>query len=214
MRIVLIGYGRMGRMVEQVAQERGHEVVFRGDAGWSAEGLPKADAAIEFTTPQTAEANVRSLLDRHIPTVSGTTGWDVEPMRKLSDETGVGLIWASNFSIGVNLFFALNERLSELVRGYDYAPSITEIHHVHKLDKPSGTAKTLAAVVGGNVSIESVREGEVAGVHTVCWDSDADRISVTHEAKSRRGFALGAVMAAEWLQGKKGCHTMREVLGL
>lgn len=212
MRIALIGYGKMGHTIEQVAQERGHVIVFRGDVGWSVDQLPDADVAIEFTTPRTAEENVCKLLDRHLPVVSGTTGWNIEAMQRKSQDSGIGFLWASNFSLGVNLFFALNERLTELIHGYDYQPSITEIHHIHKLDKPSGTAKKLAAAIGENVPVESVREGEVAGIHTVRWDSPADTITITHEAKSRQGFALGAVLAAEWLPGKKGPHTMAEVL--
>ncbi len=214
MRIALIGYGKMGHTIEQVAQERGHVIVFRGDVGWSVDQLPDADVAIEFTTPRTAEENVCKLLDRHLPVVSGTTGWNIEAMQRKSQDSGIGFLWASNFSLGVNLFFALNERLTELMHGYDYQPSITEIHHIHKLDKPSGTAKTLAAAIGENVPVESVREGEVAGIHTVRWDSPADTITITHEAKSRQGFALGAVLAAEWLKDKQGPHTMAEVLRL
>lgn len=214
MRIALIGYGKMGHTIEQVAQERGHVIVFRGDVGWSADQLPDADVAIEFTTPLTAEENVCKLLDRHLPVVSGTTGWNIEAMQRKSQDSGIGFLWASNFSLGVNLFFALNERLTELMHGYDYQPSVTEIHHIHKLDKPSGTAKTLAAAIGENVPVESVREGEVAGIHTVRWDSPADTITITHEAKSRQGFALGAVLAAEWLRDKQGPHTMAEVLRL
>ena len=214
MRIVLIGYGKMGHTIEQVAQERGHVIVFRGDVGWSVDQLPDADVAIEFTTPRTAEENVCKLLDRHLPVVSGTTGWNIEAMQRKSQDSGIGFLWASNFSLGVNLFFALNERLTELMHGYDYQPSVTEIHHIHKLDKPSGTAKTLAAAIGENVPVESVREGEVAGIHTVRWDSPADTITITHEAKSRQGFALGAVLAAEWLKDKQGPHTMAEVLRL
>lgn len=204
----------MGRTVEQVALERGHEIVFCGDVGWQACALPEADVAVEFSTPQTAEENVNRLLDRHLPVVSGTTGWNMEAMREKSRRTGVAFLWASNFSVGVNLFFALNERLAELMKGYDYQPSVTETHHIHKLDKPSGTARILAAAIGNDVPVESVREGEVAGIHTVRWESKADTISITHEAKSRTGFALGAVIAAEWLQGKQGWHTMREVLHL
>ena len=214
MRIALIGYGKMGHTIEQIAQERGHVIVFRGDVGWSVDQLPDADVAIEFTTPRTAEENVCKLLDRHLPVVSGTTGWNIDAMQRKSQDSGIGFLWASNFSLGVNLFFALNERLTELMHGYDYQPSITEIHHIHKLDKPSGTAKTLAAAIGENVPVESVREGEVAGIHIVRWDSPADTITITHEAKSRQGFALGAVLAAEWLRDKQGPHTMAEVLRL
>ena len=213
----------MGHTIERVALSRGHTVMCRidpfasdamGEEAWLRDDLNQADVAIEFTTPATAMSNVSRLLDKHIPVVSGTTGWDIQPMQAKSRELGTGFVWASNFSLGVNLFFALNAYLGNLIQAYDYQPSITETHHVYKLDRPSGTAKTLAEQLGGSVPIESIREGEVPGIHSVLWDSAQDSIEIKHSAKSRDGFALGAVLAAEWLQGKNGPHTMQEVLGL
>ena len=220
MRIALIGYGKMGHIIEEVARERGHEIVCIIDKDnlqdFDSEAFASADVAIEFTTPTTAEANVRRAWGKGKPVVCGTTGWDVG---SLCDEElkkkNAALVWSSNYSIGVNILFALNQRLAELITP-DYTPSIVETHHIHKLDAPSGTAKTLAeqieAVRGIRPEIESIREGEVPGIHTICWDSEVDTLTITHSAKSRKGFALGAVLAAEWIIGKTGFHTMQEVL--
>ena len=234
MNIALIGYGKMGHFIEQVARRRGHEIVCIIDrdntSDFRAPAFAQADVAIEFSTPATAEANIRAAWLSGVPVVCGTTGWNVQTLRdELCDEAECcqasrrALLWSSNFSVGVNIFFALNKRLAGLLADYpDYLPSITETHHIHKLDAPSGTAKTLAEdierfrlQVSGTklqVPIESIREGEVPGIHTVTWDSPVDTISITHSAKSREGFALGAVLAAEWLKGKTGWHTMDEVL--
>ncbi len=234
MNIALIGYGKMGHFIEQVARRRGHEIVCIIDrdntSDFRSPAFAQADVAIEFSTPATAEANIRAAWLADIPVVCGTTGWNVQTLRdELCDEAECcqasrrALLWSSNFSVGVNIFFALNKRLAGLLADYpDYQPSITETHHIHKLDAPSGTAKTLAEdierfkwQVSGTklqVPIESIREGEVPGIHTVTWDSPVDTISITHSAKSREGFALGAVLAAEWLKGKTGWHTMDEVL--
>lgn len=234
MNIALIGYGKMGHFIEQVARRRGHEIVCIIDrdntSDFRSPAFAQADVAIEFSTPATAEANIRAAWLSGIPVVCGTTGWNVQTLRdELCDEAECcqasrrALLWSSNFSVGVNIFFALNRRLAGLLADYpDYLPSITETHHIHKLDAPSGTAKTLAEdierfklQVSGTklqVPIESIREGEVPGIHTVTWDSPVDTISITHSAKSREGFALGAVLAAEWLKGKTGWHTMDEVL--
>lgn len=234
MNIALIGYGKMGHIIEQVARRRGHEIVCIIDrdntSDFRSPAFAQADVAIEFSTPATAEANIRASWQAGIPVVCGTTGWNVQTLRdELCDEAECcqasmrALLWSSNFSVGVNIFFALNKRLAGLLADYpDYLPSITETHHIHKLDAPSGTAKTLAEdierfrlQVSGTklqVPIESIREGEVPGIHTVTWDSPVDTISITHSAKSREGFALGAVLAAEWLKGQTGWHTMEEVL--
>lgn len=234
MNIALIGYGKMGHFIEQVARRRGHEIVCIIDrdntSDFRSPAFAQADVAIEFSTPATAEANIRAAWLSGVPVVCGTTGWNVQTLRdELCDEAECcqasrrALLWSSNFSVGVNIFFALNKRLAGLLADYpDYLPSITETHHIHKLDAPSGTAKTLAEdierfrlQVSGTklqVPIESIREGEVPGIHTVTWDSPVDTISITHSAKSREGFALGAVLAAEWLKGKTGWHTMDEVL--
>ena len=195
----------MGHCIEQVALSRGHEVVARIDVGsdWD---LHNADVAIEFTTPATAEANIRRCWEAGVPVVCGTTGWNSQALidedKRLHERSM--LKWSSNFSVGVNIFFDLNKYLAQrMVANPQYSPSISETHHIHKLDKPSGTAKTLAediqkmSIVNCQLSIESVREGEVPGTHVVTWDSPEDTIVITHIAKGREGFALGAVIAAE-----------------
>ena len=199
----------MGHMIEQIALLRGHEIVCTIDVGdeakFDSDAFRSADVAIEFTTPQTAEANVRKAWAAGIPVVCGTTGWNAEAL--MAEPNTPGLVWKSNFSVGVNIFFDLNKWLAEKLRDYpQYRPHIYEEHHIHKLDKPSGTAKTLAEglrVTGdglwNDVPIESVREGEIPGNHSVIWDSPEDTIVITHMAKGREGFALGAVLAAEAL---------------
>ena len=228
MKIALIGYGKMGQMIESVATTRGHQIVCIIDPVSSQQTFDSpafriADVAIEFSRPDAAEANVRAAIAQGVPVVSGTTGWDVASLQTELDRTDhPGIIWSSNYSIGVNILFAANKYLAHLLqRTGSYSPSITEVHHIHKLDAPSGTAKTLAEQITANsqwpmanVPIESIREGEVPGIHEVRWESEADILTLRHEAKSRKGFALGAVLAAEWLQGKNGWHTMAEVLDL
>lgn len=220
----------MGHTIEEVARERGHQVVCVIDRdnqeAFDSEAFASADVAIEFTSPATAEANIRRAWSRGKPVVCGTTGWAIEQLA-VNDEPLLhnrrALVWSSNYSIGVNILFALNRQLAEIMSKYsEYQPSITEVHHVHKLDAPSGTAKTLQCTIrnaqcamtgeSSDVPITSIREGEVPGIHTVTWDSDVDTISISHSAKSRKGFALGAVLAAEWIIGKRGFHTMEEVL--
>ena len=204
----------MGHMIEGVARERGHEIVgvidptLRMDDCVSAidfdtDAFRSADVAIEFTTPATARENILRAWAQSVPVVCGTTGWDAQELLEEDKRlhTKPMLVWKSNFSVGVNIFFELNKFLAEkiLQSAVDYQPSIKEIHHIHKLDKPSGTAKTLAEQIGTNIAIESIREGEVPGTHEVKWDSEEDTIVITHIAKGRRGFALGAVLAAEKL---------------
>ena len=211
MKIAIIGYGKMGHMIEEVALSRGHEIVAIIDAG-DAFDLKGADVAIEFTTPATAEENIRKAWAQGVPVVSGSTGWDaaalIDEDRRTHDKQM--LIWSSNYSVGVNIFFEVNKLLAEEMASQpQYTPSITETHHIHKLDKPSGTAKTLAEQIRDieiskhrnieDLQIESIREGEVPGTHEVKWDSEEDTIIITHIAKGRRGFALGAVLAAEKL---------------
>ena len=210
----------MGHIIEEVACERGHRIVCIIDQDnlqdFDSEAFATADVAVEFTTPATAEANIRRAWSKGKPVVCGTTGWDVQSVHPADvSNQGRALVWSSNYSIGVNILFALNRRLAELITP-DYRPSIVETHHIHKLDAPSGTAKTLAEqieeVCGILPEIESIREGEVPGIHTIMWDSEVDSLTLTHSAKSRKGFALGAVLAAEWIVGKTGFHTMQEVL--
>ena len=207
----------MGHIIEQIALSRGHEIVCTIDkdnlSDFDSPAFASADVAIEFTTPATAKDNILRAWEHNVPVVCGTTGWNVDELRMKNDElreqTGrEWLVWKSNFSIGVNVLFELNKQLAALLAPYtQYTPSITEVHHIHKLDKPSGTAKTLADDLQTykftNLQIESIREGEVAGIHTVVWDSPEDTIEIKHIAKGRQGFALGAVLAAEKIVEKK-----------
>ena len=219
MKIALIGYGKMGHMIEEIALERGHEIVARIDVGDDMD-LKNADVAIEFTTPATAKDNILRAWAQGVPVISGSTGWNPEKwtmenekweMEKegnkfiIKNEQGkVMLVWSSNFSVGVNIVFELNRILAQMMSDQpQYTPSIKEIHHIHKLDAPSGTAKTLAEQIGTDVAIESVREGEVPGTHIVTWDSPEDTIVLTHIAKGRRGFALGAVLEAEKIKSNE-----------
>ena len=231
MKIALIGYGKMGHIIEEMAQERGHQVICTIDKDnlrdFDSEAFAAADVAIEFTTPATAEENIRRAWSKGKPVVCGTTGWNVDEfiIRNSQFLFTNALVWSSNYSIGVNILFALNRQLAKIMQRYpEYTPSITEVHHVHKLDAPSGTAKTLAEQINktfpttpseegvGKVKITSIREGEVPGIHSVTWDSEVDTLCISHSAKSRKGFALGAVLAAEWIIGKTGYHTFDEVM--
>lgn len=241
MKIALIGYGKMGRMIEQVAVSRGHEIVCiidvdnQGD--FDGEAFGSADVAIEFTSPSSAYENVCRAFARGVKVVSGSTGWMErygDEVRRMCEEEGRTLFWSSNFSVGVAIFSALNRYLAELMNRFgQYEPSLVETHHVHKLDHPSGTAISLAEDMIGRldgktawctrrftradgtivcehepgvneVPIDCVREGEVAGVHTVRYESEADGITITHCAHSRMGFALGAVLAAEYTAEHSG----------
>ena len=220
MKIALIGYGKMGHIIESIALQREHEIVCIIDKDntddFASEAFASADVAIEFTTPLTAEANILRAWKAGVPVVCGTTGWDVDTMKQNIPD-GRGLMWSSNYSIGVNILFALNKQLAKFMEAYPaYTPHMTEVHHIHKLDAPSGTAKTLQEAIGEERlslnTIESIREGEVPGIHTVTWESEVDTITISHSAKSRQGFALGAVIAAEWMIGKIGYHTFEEVI--
>jgi 4-hydroxy-tetrahydrodipicolinate reductase len=264
MKIALIGYGKMGRAIGEIAVRRGHEIVAAIDVNnmeeFDKDAFRTADVAIEFTTPATAFGNYQKCFAAGIPVVSGTTGWTdrLGEIRKQCDEEGKTFFYASNFSIGVNIFFALNKYLASVMNGFpQYDVSMTEVHHIHKLDAPSGTAITLAEglienidrktswafagqkegdcfvprndggdgydVVGdgkdsndgvgdGAVYITAVREGEVPGIHEIRYESEVDSITIKHDAKSRAGFALGAVLAAEFTAGKKGFLTMNDML--
>ena len=216
----------MGHAIEKAALQRGHQIVCTIDTPVELVAklpqLRQADAAIEFSTPATAAENIRFCLETGIAIVCGTTGWydSYDELTALCREKNGTLFTATNFSIGMNIMFALNERLAKLMRGRDdYAVSISETHHIHKLDAPSGTAITLQQQIKVNgerrtedIPITSFREGEVPGTHTVCYDSAIDTITLTHEAHSREGLAQGALLAAEWVAGKKGIFTMKDIL--
>lgn len=213
----------MGHAIETLAAERGHAVTVRIDKDDPWPEKMDADVAIEFTTPKTAVSNMRRCLEKGIPVVCGTTGWygDYEMVVAECKRVKGQLFTATNFSIGMNIMFELNHRLAELMRGRDdYKVSISETHHIHKLDAPSGTAITLQEqiVESGERRVESVpiasyREGEVPGIHTVVYDSEIDTITLSHEAHSRKGLALGALLAAEWLaKAPSGVYTMKDML--
>jgi len=236
MKIALIGYGKMGKIIERIARERGHEIVSIIDinnlSDFESDAFKSADAAIEFTVPQVALDNYSRAFAAGVPVVSGTTGWTEKlPEVKASvEKNGHTLFWASNFSLGVNVFMAVNKYLAKMMNNFpDYNVEMTEIHHMHKLDAPSGTAITLAEGVLENIdrkklwvkeietksdelAIKSIREGEVPGYHSICYNSSVDSITITHDAKSREGFALGAVIAAEFTAGKKGFLGMDDLL--
>lgn len=238
-KIALIGYGKMGQAIENAAISRDHEIVARisqeaGKAEW--EKLSQADVAIEFTAPHAAVDNIRRCFKANVPVVVGTTGWydDYEDLRDEAEKKKQSLLTATNFSLGVNLFFELNKRLAELLGPYDsYDVHIEEIHHTKKLDAPSGTAISLATqaieripwkktwklvedpeeeIAGTTLGIEAKRIDDVPGTHTVRYESAIDTIEIKHTAHNRAGFAFGAVLAAEWLSGKSGVFTMENVI--
>lgn len=235
MKIALVGYGKMGKAIEQIARERGHEIVsiidINNSQDFASEAFRSADVAIEFTSPSTAYENYLKCFEAGVPVVSGTTGWlDKMPeIKRLCAEEGKTFFYASNFSIGVNIFFAVNKYLAKIMNHFpSYDVRMTEVHHVHKLDAPSGTAITLAEGILENIDrkerwtlntaeqptdlpIQAIREGEVPGIHEIVYESDADKISIKHDAKSRAGFALGAVLAAEFTAGKKGFLGMNDL---
>lgn len=237
MKIAIIGYGRMGHEIETIALERGHIIQLIVDKenaeDLNKENLGRVDVAIEFSSPETAFGNVSACLAEGIPVVSGTTGWsdDIDKAKEICLRAGTSFIHSNNFSIGVNILFRLNAELARLAGSQsNYEVLIEEIHHTRKLDAPSGTAITLAGGIVENCSkykgwafkenqtegfipVRSIREGMVPGTHIISWESDCDIISLKHEAKNRKGFALGAVIAAEFIRNRKGVFTMRDVLG-
>lgn len=234
MKIALIGYGKMGKAIEQILLDRNHEVVARFNAGnFDKELLKKADVAIEFTRAEAVFGNLAACFDAGIPVVSGTTGWlaQYDEAVTLCRSKNSGFLYASNFSLGVNIFFEINKKLASIMNNYDgYDVSLEEIHHTQKLDAPSGTAITLAEQIvekisrkkgwtmdddqPGQVKVTAKRIDNVAGTHTVHYDSEIDSIEIKHTAHSRQGFALGAVLAAEFMVGKTGIYTMQDVLKL
>jgi len=224
MKIAIIGYGKMGHAIEELALKRGHSVACAIDRDDAWPSAIDADVAVEFTMPTTAVDNIRHCWQLGLPVVCGTTGWysHYEELKAECLAGGHKLLAATNFSIGMNIMFSLNERLAELMRGRDdYHVAITETHHVHKLDAPSGTAITLREQITDwgcrpetEVPITSIREGEVPGTHTVVYDSEIDTLTLTHEAHSRKGLAQGALLAAEWLaDAESGIYTMKDLLG-
>ncbi|WP_029034774.1 4-hydroxy-tetrahydrodipicolinate reductase [Salinimicrobium terrae] len=230
MKIALLGYGKMGKTIERLAVERGHEIVLKVDENIEKADLQKADVAIDFSVPDAAFKNITTCFKKQIPVVSGTTGWlkRYEEAVELCKKENAAFIYASNFSLGVNLFFELNRNLAKLMSKFpEYNVAIEEIHHTQKLDAPSGTAITLAEQIVENSAktgwqLDNAQENEipvtakrienVPGTHTISYNSEVDTIKIEHIAHSRDGFALGAIIAAEWLQDKKGVYSMKDVL--
>ena len=237
MKLALIGYGKMGRAIEQIALQRRHEIVSVIDinnlSDFESDKFKSAEVAIEFTRPETAYQNYLKCFENSIPVVSGTTGWldKLDEIKALCSKN-CGFFYASNFSVGVNIFFAVNKYLAKIMDGFNqYEVSMEEVHHIHKLDAPSGTGISLAEDIiaemdrktnwvnevptnDSELFIKSVRRGEVPGIHEVTYESDVDEIKIYHSAKSRTGFALGAVLAAEYMVGRTGFHNMKDLLKL
>ena len=232
MKIALLGYGRMGKTIAQLAKDRGHEIVKTIDAADDSYDFNGAEVAIDFSIPSAAVANITACFEANIPVVSGTTGWldKYDEMVSLCEQKKGAFIYASNFSVGVNIFFELNKQLAKMMQGLkDYDVAMTEVHHIHKLDAPSGTAITLAEGIlehsdkndwildeqeANKITIKAEREGEVPGTHTIKYESQVDEITIEHKAHNRNGFALGAIIAAEWLKDKTGVYSMKDVLNL
>ncbi|WP_139959009.1 4-hydroxy-tetrahydrodipicolinate reductase [Flavicella sediminum] len=233
MKIALLGYGKMGQTIEKIALSRGHEIVLKIDKDAPAYDISIADVAIDFSIPSSAVDNITNCLNNNVPIISGTTGWldSFQEMKDLCATKEGAFIYASNYSLGVNIFFELNNHLAKMMANLDqYDVNIEEIHHKQKLDEPSGTAITLAesviehtknnqweldkATQENSIPITAIRSPEVPGTHTITYNSSVDQIDIKHTAHNRQGFALGAVVAAEWIIGKKGVFTMKDVLGI
>ncbi|WP_053992258.1 4-hydroxy-tetrahydrodipicolinate reductase [Mangrovimonas sp. TPBH4] len=233
MKIALLGYGKMGKAIEAIAIDRGHSIVIKANADTDDYDITEADVAIDFSVPSSAFKNISKCLSNGVPVISGTTGWlqDYDKAVELCNANEGAFIYASNFSLGVNLFFELNRVLANLMKGQpQYQVSMEEIHHTQKLDAPSGTAITLAeGIIDNNstfnnwtleapqedqIQIEAKRIADVPGTHIINYDSEIDSIQISHTAHNRQGFALGAVIAAEWIVGKKGVFSMKNVLNI
>jgi 4-hydroxy-tetrahydrodipicolinate reductase len=232
MKIALLGYGKMGKEIEKIALQRGHEIVLKKSSASSFEGLELADVAIDFSVPTSAVTNISACLNSGVPIVSGTTGWleNYNQMTALCQEKQGAFIYGSNFSLGVNIFFELNEYLAKIMAKFNqYQVAMEEIHHTQKLDAPSGTAISLANGIinasdykdwtlenpkSDEILIDAKRIENVPGTHSVFYNSEVDLIEIKHLAHNRTGFALGAVLAAEWIVGKKGVFTMKDVLNI
>lgn len=233
MRIAILGYGKMGKVIERIAIDRGHSIVLKVSGSTKKYNIALADVAIDFSVPSAAVSNITECLTNGVPIISGTTGWleHYDAMVSLCQEHDGAFVYASNFSLGVNIFFALNEKLAQMMKPFSqYNIDVEEIHHTQKLDAPSGTAITLTEDIIKHskyaswelsnkkgdtiIPIKAIREEGVPGTHTINYSSSIDDISINHTAHNREGFALGAVIAAEWLRGKTGIFTMKDVLNI
>ena len=222
MQIAIVGYGKMGKLITVLAEEKGYDIVLKTNSNLPFEkcNLKDVDVAIDFSTPETAFNNISHAIKNNIPIISGTTGWleKLEEIKKLCTKYNGAFLYASNFSIGVNMFFKINTELAKLMQDKNYKTSISETHHLEKLDKPSGTAKTLSEDIHKELKITpniiSHRIEKKIGTHEIMYESAIDNIRIVHEAKSRDGFALGALKAAEWIKNKNGIFSMQDVLSI
>lgn len=232
MKLALLGYGKMGKTIERMAESQGHSIVYKKTTDSEVGRFEEAEAAIEFSAPSAAVENISRCFEAGIPVISGTTGWlsEWDSIINLCEKRNGSFIYASNFSIGVNLFFNLNSYLAKMMAQWkEYGVTMEEIHHTEKKDAPSGTAITLAEDIieakglsgwkldsndSSKLSIHAVREGDVKGTHSIRYKSPIDTIRISHEAHNRDGFAMGAILAAQWLLDKKGVYTMKDVLNL
>jgi 4-hydroxy-tetrahydrodipicolinate reductase len=233
MKIALFGYGKMGKVIDKIAKNRGHKIIYKIDENSINYDLKKVDVAIDFSTPKAAFSNINMALENSIPIISGTTGWldNYNKAVKLCNEKNGAFLYASNFSLGVNIFFEINRQLAKIMSNHpEYVIKMNEIHHIEKIDAPSGTAITLAESIiketdyqkwslnkdfkENEISIEAQRLSDKTGTHEVIYKSDIDEIKIKHAAVNREGFGLGAVIAAEWLIGKKGVFSMKDVLNI
>ena len=233
MKIALFGYGKMGKVIDKIAKNRGHQIIYRIDENSINYDLKKVDVAIDFSTPKAAFSNINMALENSIPIISGTTGWldNYNKAVKLCNEKNGAFLYASNFSLGVNIFFEINRQLAKIMSNHpEYVIKMKEIHHIEKIDAPSGTAITLAESIiketdyqkwslnkdfkENEISIEAQRLSDKTGTHEVIYKSDIDEIKIKHAAVNREGFGIGAVIAAEWLIGKKGVFSMKDVLNI
>ena len=230
MKIAILGYGKMGKEIEKISLERGHDIIFKIDKDSTVKDIKDADVAINFSTPDSAVNNIELGLKSLVPVISGTTGWlsDFNRIKELSKKLKTSFLYSSNFSLGVNLFYDLNKRLAEIMKKHDqYELNIEETHHINKIDQPSGTAISLAEGIiqtgkykdwsiiknkNKSISIKSNRADKVNGIHKVKYSSMIDSIEITHTAKNRRGFALGAIISAEWIINKKGVFEIKDVI--
>ena len=220
MQIAIVGYGKMGKLITVLAEEKGYDIVLKTNSNLPFEkcNLKDVDVAIDFSTPETAFDNISHAIKNNIPIISGTTGWleKLEEIKKLCTKYNGAFLYASNFSIGVNMFFKINTELAKLMQNKNYKTSISETHHLEKLDKPSGTAKTLSEDIHKELKITpniiSHRIEKKIGTHEIMYESAIDNIKIVHEAKSRDGFAIGALKAAEWIRNKNGIFSMQDVL--
>ena len=222
MRIIISGFGKMGKKIKAIAQTRGHSIINISNSKNPLTNLDvtKCDVVIDFSTPNTALDNISYSLINNTPVVSGTTSWlsNIDKVKKLCLEKNVAFLYSANFSLGMNIFFEINKQIAKIMKSYKYKCEVNEVHHIQKIDSPSGTALVLKEdiqkIYGQNINVNSKRLDKTVGVHNIKYESDIDEIIISHNSKNRDGFAFGAILAAEWIVGKTGFFTMKDVLNI